>query len=439
MVVQSAEPDAHALMHDVRLVRRAHVLLAFLSHLYVHASASPSTSPSVPPCIARPFVIVSDKLGLPPVLTYADTVLWNWAPIVPSPLATFEDNYDDADEGESRLLESTDLRIVSTFTGTSTERAFFLLSLLCELRGAAVLRHMALSLDECFFADDVAQRRIATHLQSIATHVRALEKLMDDATKGAFARAKDGERAQIDPDTFYWRVRPWFNAGRWTFRGARSDGGDLVTDFGGPSAGQSTLVHALDLFLGIDHRPRPEKGASSSSDEGGESGKQQKGKQAGHDETFMMRMASYMPLHHRAFLSHLRSLKPGVHDSSTTESDEFMPPVRALALAAQAEASLSTSSAALASAYDDAVLAMRKFRDSHMRLVARFIIAPARHAPPKSLAPATAQLDAPPIAKNEEDKKELKGTGGTNLVKFLKECRLRTREAELPVDGDVAG
>ena len=38
----------------------------------------------MPAPIAVPWVAVSDKLGVPPILSYADTVLWNWRLVDPT-------------------------------------------------------------------------------------------------------------------------------------------------------------------------------------------------------------------------------------------------------------------------------------------------------------------------------------------------------------------
>lgn len=63
-------------MTTLPLLRRGHVLLSFLAHFYIH-SCYPYLN-RVPRAIAVPWTQISDKLGVPPVLSYADTVLWNW-------------------------------------------------------------------------------------------------------------------------------------------------------------------------------------------------------------------------------------------------------------------------------------------------------------------------------------------------------------------------
>lgn len=58
------------------------MLLSFLGHFYTHSQYPFLTR--VPVGIALPWTQVSDKLGVPPVLSYADTVLWNWRYINPA-------------------------------------------------------------------------------------------------------------------------------------------------------------------------------------------------------------------------------------------------------------------------------------------------------------------------------------------------------------------
>lgn len=72
-------------------LRRAHLVLAFLTHLYVHSDKLPdqhlhshqSNPAFVPAALAEPLCAVSQLLDIAPVLTYSDTVLYNWALIDP--------------------------------------------------------------------------------------------------------------------------------------------------------------------------------------------------------------------------------------------------------------------------------------------------------------------------------------------------------------------
>lgn len=63
-------------LDTVPLLRRAAIVLGFLAHYYLHACIpARNTIPSV---IAIPWMAVSKRLGMPPVIAYAHVVLWNW-------------------------------------------------------------------------------------------------------------------------------------------------------------------------------------------------------------------------------------------------------------------------------------------------------------------------------------------------------------------------
>lgn len=71
-------------LETIALLRRGHVLLSFLAHRYVHLTTSKEgENPTIPPAISVPWLQICSRLDMPPVLTYADTVLWNWDYIDP--------------------------------------------------------------------------------------------------------------------------------------------------------------------------------------------------------------------------------------------------------------------------------------------------------------------------------------------------------------------
>lgn len=252
----------------------------------------------------------------------------------------------------------SNLQMVQTFTNTRSEEHFYLTSLLIELQGVPALRLMATSLDEAFVNDSLAHLRIASYLTSLSSVIDQLALTMEEVS------------THCTPQSFYHDIRPWFNGGSFLHLPSQT-----IHTYGGPSAGQSSLVHALDVFLGILHAPQEQE--------------------TGHDETFMLRMSSYMPHHHRNFLRHLARQEPTV---------------RSLAM--------SSDVPELVEAYDRSIQSLKKFRDAHMRVVYKFIMQPAREEKMKE-------------ATEKGKKEELRGTGGTNLVSFLKSTRDRTREALL--------
>ncbi|PWZ03642.1 IDO-domain-containing protein [Testicularia cyperi] len=468
-------PLADELANDIRFARRGHVVLSFLAHFYIHSQPRKTPDAALPPSrrwlgdlfsarksaeeiqdeqdradelagkfarrlpasIAVPWVQLSQKLDLPPILTYATTVLWNWAYIDPA-----------------RGLEKDNLRIVETFTGTKSEEHFFLTSLLIEARGVEALELMRVSLDEAFVGDRVARRRIAGNLVRLAAVIKDLSVLMRDV------------RTDCDPKTFYWGIRPWFvgsdtvEAGEqpgWHFEGVDPEG--VLRTFSGPSAGQSSMIHAIDVFLDVDHTRRKQRVNRP----------QASGDNRGADATFMERMQLYMPGHHRAFLTHLKNIS---FDDDEDEDDEDLAeatsfrdanidddvpedpstgdgaeaprelphPIRSLAIKARDE----IHDEGLPEAYDNALQALKGLRDEHMKVAYLYIIAQARGSPPDEFSPlpkgftgepdldrriaakARAETETALDTSANDDGGGAKGTGGTDLVSFLRDCRVNT-------------
>jgi len=322
-------------------------------HFYAHSLPPQESAVSIPAPIAVPLVQVSRELGIRPILTYADTVLWKWS------LRDF-----------SKPLSVANVELDGPFTNTPDEAHFYLTSARIELRGVEALAIMRRSMDELFLGDHLAKRRIARYLCRLAVVVGDLASLLMAV------------REHCDPHVFYHEIRPWFNGGNshkhgWVYEGVSEAEAETIKALGGPSAGQSSLVHALDAFLGVDHtgtappksvpvpipNPVPQSG----------------------DSTFLSRQQQYMPRHHRAFLQHLassHSLRDFIHSN--------------------------TDNQALVLAYDTAVDALKKFRDGHIRIATLYIV---------NQAKATVSSSGPgPI----------RGTGGTALVPFLKEARDNT-------------
>ena len=120
-----------------------------------------------------------------------------------------------------------------------------------------------------------------------------------------------------------------------------------------------------------------------------------------HEATFLERMLQYMPLSHRTFLLHLST-----HPT----------PLRSLVI------SHGASHPKLAAAYDEALAALQRFREKHMRVVSIFIVQQARRQPSDRIRAILGSPVGLPVG-------ELRGTGGTALFKFLKQCRDNTVRA----------
>ncbi|KZP00377.1 Indoleamine 2,3-dioxygenase [Calocera viscosa TUFC12733] len=353
-----------SLRSSILLLRRAHQVLASIMHFYVHSAPPPPPGESVhiPAPIAVPLIGVSHELGVTPVLTYADTVLWNWTLLDPS-----------------RPVAVDNVSCGSLFSGTPSEMHFYTVSAQIELRGVEALDIMRSSLDEAFVGDALAVRRISAYLDRLAIVVDDVTRLMLTMFDGCV------------PAVFFNDVRPWFrgSAGsgrRWVYEGVPEEEAERAADLSGPSAGQSTLVHALDVFLGVDHTTH---GPSASTP--------QTSLRAA--PTFLEQMEKYMPGPHQAFIHNLASSAHAI---------------RPLVLGQPQQSTLHTS-------YDAAVMALKRFRDAHIRIVTVYIVSQRAHA-----ERAAREARGEVVVRKVGEKADIRGTGGTQLVPFLKETRAAT-------------
>lgn len=293
-----------------------------------------------------------------------------------------------------------------------------------------------------------------------------------------------GVKNECDPTVFCYKIRPWFRGvdsfdsvssgsvkkNEWVFEGLEKDTSLYPpSELSGPSAGQSTLVHALDVFLGVDqystcaqspspasrfptgfssvHPPFANFGqASQSETKSGvsvlltprrpvistvtgaepmvtahELGKRGLTRTKSYQvpsppRTSMERMQLYMPRHHRLFLKHLAASPQPLRLFVENEMQE---------VANRESDSEVLAGRKLKEAYNAAVLALKEFRDAHMQIVTCYVILPSARR---------SASEKPELEKSEEEREHaerlgMKGTGGTNLVRFLKEVRHRTTEA----------
>jgi indoleamine 2,3-dioxygenase len=259
--------------------------------------------------------------------------------------------------------------LAHTFSTTSAESNFHIVSAKAELRGVEILRIIEDYAQLPDYADIHAVSKTAKDLRRLATVVQDLTDILQNV--------KDS----VDPYSFYWEVRPWFRGSecgtpKWIYDGVPdSDSLDLA----GPSAGQSTVMHAIDVFLDVDHEQRQKRSPAPS----------EENKKA--DRGFMERMRRYMPGNHHAYLKDLAALPV---------------PVRSLA----------KTSPLLRESYDFAVLALKKFRDAHMRIVCLYIISMAGTTPPGTPEEALER-------QGTQGEGRAKGTGGSNVASLLKAGR----------------
>uniref|UniRef100_A0A672JEC9 Indoleamine 2,3-dioxygenase 1 n=1 Tax=Salarias fasciatus TaxID=181472 RepID=A0A672JEC9_SALFA len=108
------------LLSNHRELRLAHLALGFISMGYVWQEGQHAPAQILPKALAWPFWMVSRRLGLPPILTYADSVLANWK---------LRDPTGD--------MEVQNLDLIFSFPGGESCRGFFIVSLLVEMAASS--------------------------------------------------------------------------------------------------------------------------------------------------------------------------------------------------------------------------------------------------------------------------------------------------------------
>ena len=334
------------------------MVLTFLVHFYVHSTPLPEGTPSViiPRAIAVPLVDVSKMLGTAPVMTFADTVLWNWELVDPS-----------------QPLSATNIRYVNLFSGTETERQFYAASGAIELKGVEMLQII-----EGFVS--LPNTTDCASISKIQHDLVHLEKIIREMTN-----IFRGIREKVDPKVFHWYCRPWWNGSPcqnspdpvWVYEGV-SQGG--LSDLQGPSAGQSTVMHALDIFLDIDHKLVQKREPAPSAEN----------RRA--DTGFMERMRRYMPGLHREYLARIAAVPQSVREVAKATS-------------------------CLQEPYNGAIEALKELRTVHIRIVCLYVISQTHASPPPTM--------------NAHETGVATGTGGNEASVLIKHTRDATVRAKI--------
>ncbi|KAI1655498.1 Indoleamine 2,3-dioxygenase [Daldinia decipiens] len=364
------------LEHDAEW-RRAYMLLTFFAHGYIWGGDIPCDR--VPPSISVPLLDICQRLEVPPVSTYAASVLWNFKPLF------VDEEIDDLDN----------LATLVTFTGSLDESWFYLVSVAIEARGGPIIPLMLTAVAAARQGDSATVTRC----------LHAFAERLDDL--GELLRRM---HESCDPGFFYRRIRT-FLAGSKNMTEAGLPHGVMYDDdsgkseyvqYSGPSNAQSSLIQFFDIILGVEHRPTGEKPNPSSESE-------REGRSRAPKHNFIRDMRRYMPGPHARFLNDV---------GSVANIREFVE-------------SRVASDRPLSIAYDACLAMLRAFRDIHIAIVTRYIVLPSREnrARSRSRSPEAIRnrVNLATASKNEKHKK-VKGTGGTALIPFLKQARDETGE-----------
>ncbi|XP_049627874.1 indoleamine 2,3-dioxygenase 2 [Suncus etruscus] len=247
------------LLKGYREHRLAHLVLSFITMGYVWQEGETQPKKVLPQNLALPFVEVSKRLGLPPILVHSDLVLSNW---------TLRDP-----EGP---MEIRNLDTIFLFPGDKSLRGFILVTLLVEKAAVPGIKALVRAVNSILQQNRVSLLQALQELRlSIQDMTRALGQMHD----------------YVDSDIFYavircflsgWKDNPAMPLGL-IYEGVSKE----PLEYSGGSAAQSTVLHAFDEFLGICHDKESAE--------------------------FLQRMRDYMPPSHRAFLEEIR-LAPSLRD-----------------------------------------------------------------------------------------------------------------------------
>ncbi|OYY88881.1 MAG: indoleamine 2,3-dioxygenase [Sphingomonas sp. 28-66-16] len=248
----------------------AMVRYSFMVQAHVWGETSPPTA--LPANLAIPFVAISDRLGLPPVMNYAGYVL---------------DNYYRLDKAEGLTLDN--LAMDQHFGGGSDESWFVLVHVAIEAEAGRAL--------------DLAVALVAASDAGDAARVEALLIEMNavwDAINAIFDRMVE----RCDPYVYFNRVRPYIHG--WKNNPALPDGliYEGVSAFGGKpvalrgqTGSQSSIVPSMDALFGVTHENDALR-------------------------EFLAELHGYRPVMHRAFIEDLQAAS-GLRAFARTQSQSL--------------------------------------------------------------------------------------------------------------------
>lgn len=308
--------------------------------------------------------------------------MWNFKPL-------FVDEHVDNLENLSTL---------TTFTGSIDESWFYLVSVAIESRGAPILPLMITAIQAARVDDSATVtaclRRFAERLDDLGTLLQRVNE-------------------NCDPHVFYHHIRPFLSGSKNMVEAGLphgviyedGTGTEQYRQYSGGSNAQSSIIQFFDIVLGIEHRPTGDK-----KDRASESDLEGIAPLPKHN--FLLEMRKYMPGPHRRFLEDV---------TTVANIREYVEAHR--------------NNIGLTSAYDACLAMLRVFRDKHINIVARYIVVQSRELRSKSPEAARKKTNIATASQqnknNPMSKQDLRGTGGTALLPFLKQARDETGEPTL--------
>ncbi|XP_074494578.1 indoleamine 2,3-dioxygenase 1 [Sebastes fasciatus] len=216
------------LLQKHRELQLAHLALSMMTMGYTWQEGENDTVEMLPHNLAVPYWEVSQRLGLPPILTHSDAVLANWRKKDP--------------EGP---FDMENLELLFSLPGGDSVKGFFLVTLLVELAAVPALRNIPVVINGVRRGDtETVARALEDISQSIQDMIDAL-KLM---------------QVYVEPSVFYgimriylsgWKDNPCMPNGL-VYEGVQAE----PMEYSGGSAAQSCLLHCFDELLGVKHEAK---------------------------------------------------------------------------------------------------------------------------------------------------------------------------------------
>lgn len=243
-------------------LRRAHTVLSMVAQAYVWCDAS-APARTLPSALSVPLHAVSERLGLPPVMTHASCELWNWQP----------------DERlNANVMTQDSLHCATTITGTVDEEWFHCTSTAVQMiAGPSVIASY----------DVLAESAPTCDVEAVEDYLETLAERLEEMA-GVMKRLDE----KCTPEVFWRQMRPMLQGPG----GARSllpqgllyEGVPSLEgkpqSFNGASAAQSSAIPVFDAVLGVQHQDSTVK--------------------------FVKETMRYMPGPHRAFVQLMQAQKP---------------------------------------------------------------------------------------------------------------------------------
>ncbi len=384
-------------------LRRGYLLLSVLANTFLFGFEEEDPPSKIPKSIAIPLCGIAERLKIVPALIHASICLYN---------------YKKVNQNEGYNVDNFDT--IVDFIGSKDEKWFFLVTADIEFQGSKMLAP-AVYLTKALHAATVLLDEINNNnnnnnkiinkefnntkklLELWIPYVTFQLYLIEDAIRKmirSFKRMKEG----CNPSIFYNYIRP-FLAGS---KGNPSMPDGVIYDgvfdnkpqmFSGGSAAQSTLFPVLDAIFNINHAKIP--GPNS----------------------FLKEMQRfYMPHEHNNFVLYL--LKNHKNNSIT----EFISKIDSLNTMTKNSNGFKHTYSMLKTRYNFCIASLTNFRSTHINIVASYIISQAAKV---RKSESSSSSSSSSMSSNKKRKLHEaaggKGTGGSDLMEFLKPIRDNTK------------